>query len=112
MEGGKEEIWNTLESYNILEKLFLEEEKEAFDLGYYLKIHKKVTIGILLYLSGTLLLYYMGPFRWETRSPIYFIAINILYLLALWMGLFIGARTRGGYSNMSPPPTSPGRHIR
>ena len=36
---------------------FLEEEKEAFDLGYYLKIHKKVTIGILLYLSGTLLLY-------------------------------------------------------
>lgn len=80
---------------------FLEEEKEAFDLGYYLKIHKKVTIGILLYLSGTLLLYYMGPFRWETRSPIYFIAINILYLLALWMGLFIGARTRGGYSNMS-----------
>ncbi len=28
MEGGKEEIWNTLESYNILEKLFLEEEKE------------------------------------------------------------------------------------
>ena len=28
MEGGKEEIWNTLESYNILEKLFEGEEKE------------------------------------------------------------------------------------